>query len=367
MALAGLTGAQKRAGLDVDVAATFVASESTEQAATLQRQGIHAQAIGPARPPLRSHPDIKPTLKPLISSADIIHVHAIWEEIQHVAARLAVAAGKPYIFRPCGMLDPWSLRQSRLKKKIYMAWRLKRDLNRASAIHYTAETERDLASPLKLRPQAIVEPNGLNLSEFADLPAPEEFRRKFPQIGDRRIVLFLSRIHHKKGLDLLIPAFAQAKPDNTVLVIAGPDDQGYGATLNQLIDQHGIREHVLVPGLLKGRDRVEAFAAAELFALPSYQENFGIVVIEALAAGCPVLISDQVNIYREIDRAGVGLIVPTKMEQVAEALQKWSEGARTRRQIEDKARQFVQEHYDWNAIAARWKAHYERILAHGQR
>jgi len=118
----------------------------------------------------------------------------------------------------------------------------------------------------------------------------------------------------------LIPAFAQAAPPDHALVIAGPGEADYIASIKQLIQQHDLADRVIFPGMLNGQAKIAAYAEAELFALPSYQENFGIVVIEALASGTPVLISDQVNIWPEIKKAGVGMICKTEVASVAEAL-----------------------------------------------
>src|SRR4029077_8210169 len=128
-----------------------------------------------------------------IANADVVHIHALYEEVQHQAARIAREHGKPYIFRACGMLTPWSLNQSRLRKKLYMIWRLRSDLNRAAAMNYTTQMERDASAPVGLNPSSIVEPNGVDLHEFEQLPPRGTFRAKHPQLASRRIVLFLGR------------------------------------------------------------------------------------------------------------------------------------------------------------------------------
>jgi glycosyltransferase involved in cell wall biosynthesis len=292
-----------------------------------------------------------------------VHVEALWEEIQHQGAKIAHRLRVPYVISPHGMLDPWSLSQSRLKKQIYMALRLRRDLNRASALHFTTSIERDLTTPLKLKPPAIVEPNGVDLREFDALPARGAFRARHPQIGERPMVLFLSRVHPKKGLDLLVPAFAAAAPPSAVLVIAGPDSDGYAEQVRASAERAGIGERIIFTGMLRGRDRLEPMVDADLFVLPSYQENFGIVVAEALACGCPVIISDQVNIHPEISAAGVGAVVPTKVEPLADAIKRWMSDDSLRRAAAAKAPAFVRERYDWNQIAQRWIGHYEKLAA----
>jgi glycosyltransferase involved in cell wall biosynthesis len=151
-----------------------------------------------------------------------------------------------------------------------------------------------------------------------------------------------------------------------VLVIVGPDADGYGDEIRALAKQHGVVDRLLFTGMLRGRNRIEAFVDADLFALPSYQENFGISVVEALASGCPVLISDQVNIHREIAAGGVGGVVPTEVEPLARELGRWIGDESLRRAAGARGPAFVRERYDWNRIAEHWAAHYAS-LAGGSR
>jgi glycosyltransferase involved in cell wall biosynthesis len=360
-ALAGLTRAQVKAGLKVSVVSSWTGRTHPVLAEQLREAGIDVTLVGPTFGRLQQHPRMHATMDRLVAAADIVHIHALWEEVQHQAARAAQRHGKPYLIRPCGMLDPWSLRQSRLKKKIYMAWRLRQNLQRATAIHFTSQTEAELTAPLALGAPPIIEPNGVSLSEFEELPPPGAFRSRYPQLDGKRMVLFLSRIHHKKGLDLLIPAFAQANVKDAVLVLAGPDHDGYGLTLRSEIVRLGIEDRVIWTGMLYGRDRVAAFADADLFCLPSYQENFGIAVVEALAAGTPVVISDQVNIWQEIQSAAVGGVVPMQTDALAAELQRWLQDASLRNAAAAKAAGFVRDRFDWQEIANRWVGRYAEL------
>ena len=259
------------------------------------------------------------------------------------------------------MLDPWSLAQGALKKRLYLALRMRRNLNGASAIHYTTGVERDLAAPLRLGAPTIVEPIGVDMSEFDPPPARGAFRARFPQFGARRFVIFLGRVHRKKGLDLLIPAFARAADRETALVIAGPDDENYLERVRALVAEHSLNDRAFFPGMLRGRERVEALVDADLFVLPSYQENFGIAVIESLAAGTPVVISDQVNICNEVGEAQVGGVVPTQVEPLAREISRWMTDASLRSETARRAVSFVRERFDWDQIARRWVGHYENL------
>ena len=360
-ALLALVHAQKDAGISVGVASTFAADFRTDAVDRLRWLGIEVHLVGPNRKLLAYHPKIKSMLTPLIESADVVHIHAVWEEIQHRAAKLARRFRKPYLFTPHGMLDRWSLAQSRLKKQIYLKVRLRNDLAHASAVHFADELERDLAGGLNLSTPAIVEKHIVDLSEFQSLPPAGQFRQRHPELGDRPMVLFLSRVHPKKGLDLLIPAFAKLKSDNASLVLAGPAEEEYQSHLTELARQHGVLDRVLFTGMLYGPDRIAAMVDAAVFVLPSHQENFGIVVIESLAAGTPVVISDQVNIHRQITEAQVGQVVPVNVDAIAQAIDRYLLDDALRADTAQRARPFVWKTYDRAEIARHWCEHYERL------
>jgi glycosyltransferase involved in cell wall biosynthesis len=357
-ALLTFVRSQVRAGLSVSVAATWTRAVPPDAAEPLREAGAAVTLIGPCLPPLRWHPRLARDVNKAVANADVVHIHALWEEIQHRAARAAQRRGVPYVFTPHGMLDPWSLRQGAVKKRWYLSLRLRRDLGGAAAIHYTDEQERGLAGSLGISTPAIVEPWGLDLAEFDDPPPAGSFRARHPLVGDRPLVLFLGRLHPKKGLDLLIPAFARARLGDAVLVIAGPGDEAYRAELEARARDALPGDRVVFTGMLRGRERIEALADADLFVLPSHQENFGVAVMEALAAGTPVLVSDRVNTHRQISEAGVGGTVEPTEQSVAEGLRRWMLDEELRRIAAARAAAFVRERHDAQAIAQRWVTHY---------
>lgn len=366
-ALAALACAQRDAGLKVTIASTFAADFRSDAVDRFRALDIPVHLVGPSKKLLAYHPKIAAMLTPLIESADIVHVHALWEEIQHQAAKIARRIGKPYLFTPHGMLDPWSLAQSRTKKKLYLALRLRPDLARASALHFADEVERDLAGGLNLSTPTLVEKHVVDLSEFQNPPPRNQFRNRYSQLGGRPIVLFLSRLHAKKGLDLLIPAFAKLKCRDAALVLAGPVEERYQAHLIALARELGVLDRTIFTGMLYGMDRVAAMVDADVFVLPSHQENFGIVIIEALAAGLPVVISDQVNIHRQITEAKVGQVAPVAVDDIADALDRYLADEELRTQTAARGRSFVRQTYDRLEIARHWLAHYERLVQKGPR
>jgi glycosyltransferase involved in cell wall biosynthesis len=367
--LTGMAAAQAAAGLDVTVLSPWHergTRQHDEVAAALHARGVKTRLFGPVRQRRGVHPEMTAIVRDAVAAADVVHIHAVWEEIQHAAARAAAARGAPYLFTPHGMLDPWNLSNGRWKKRLYLALRLRRDLNGAAAIHAGTPVEADGFARLRLKPPRVVEPFGLDLREFEDLPARGEFHRAHPELGDAPYVLYLGRLHRGKGLELLIPAFAQAAPSQTRLMIAGPDSANFKSELDAMIATAGVADRVLFTGMLRGRDRLAALAGAELLALPSFHENFGMAVVESLAASRPVLVSDQVQLWREITDAGVGGVCKTTVESTAAALRQWLGDPARRDAAAQRARPFALARYDWNAIARNWLRHYTQIAGrHG--
>ena len=175
------------------------------------------------------------------------------------------------------------------------------------------------------------------------------------------MVLFLSRLSPQKGLDVLIPGFARVKDDG-MLVLAGPDYDNYGHSVREWVEQNRLQDRVIFTGMLHGAERVQAFRDADLFVLPSHHENFGIVVAEAMAAGTPVIISREVNIWQEVVEAGAGAAVPGgAVDELAAELKRWLGDAAMRTAAGEKARAFARSHYDWQNIANRWVGHYAEL------
>ena len=363
-AVIGLAAAQARAGLSVSVLSSFLPGEDAGPAKTeLEAAGVRVTLVGPAVRTLTAwHPKLRPTIHRLLERTDVVHVHALWEEAQHRAMRTARRHGIPYVVSPHGMLATWSLGQRSLKKQLYLALRLRANLDVATAIHFTTNEEAKQVAALGLKPPALVEALGLDLAEFATLPPAGSFRERYPELIGKPVALFMSRLHAKKGLDLLIPAFAKAAPAHARLVIAGPDEGGYEATVRKLVEQHGLTGRTTFTGMLKGRDRIAALADADVFVLPSYQENFGIVVPEALAAGTPAILSDQVNFAEHLAGQPFAQVVSCRVDAVADALKTWLGDGTPRAALSEAARTWTLARFGWPAIAERWVKHYERLV-----
>jgi len=360
---ARLAAAQAARGHDVHVVSYSRREVDQRVAAQLaavpHRQLVHFHPV--ADPDLLerlSGRRARATLKQLTASADFVHIHGLWGGILYAAAATARRHAVPYCFRPAGMLDPWSLAQSRWKKRAALLAGYRAALERARFIHVLNDDERRLIQPLRLRAPAVVIPNGVFLEEIQPLPAPGTFRATQPALAGDPFVLFLSRLHSKKGLDVLAQAFtllATRRP-HVRLVVAGPDE-GAGADFLARVQAGGHGDRVHVVGPLYGRDKVAALADAACFCLPSRQEGFSVAIIEALACGRPVVISEACH-FPEVARAGAGRIVALDPAAVAAALDDTLEDSAFAARAGAVGAALVRERYTWDAIAEQCLALY---------
>lgn len=288
-------------------------------------------ALGPAKLGYRYSPALVPWLHANRRRFDAVIVNGLWQYPGLAAWRALAGTDTPYFVFTHGMLDPWFKRTyplKHLKKWLYWPWAEYRVLRDARAVLFTSEEERRLArkSFWLYRANEVVTAYGTDTPpQDADGQLATAFRAAHPETQGKRLLLFLSRIHEKKGCDLLIEAFARVAADDPTLhlVIAGPDQTGWQATLLLQARRLGMTDRITWPGMLQGDAKWGAFHAAEVFCLPSHQENFGIVVAEALGCGKPVLISDRVNIWREIAADGAGIVRPDSVEGTVDALRTW--------------------------------------------
>lgn len=287
------------------------------------------EALGPSRATYGMSPRFVPWLRDNAAQFDAVVVNGIWQFNSFGVWKALRGTGKHYFVFPHGMLDPWFKRTYPLKhakKWFYWPWAEYRVLRDASSVLFTCEEERRLARDSFWLYRCNERVVSLGISRPSGDPDTqrEMFLRRFPDCRGKRIVLFLGRIHEKKGCDLLIRAFAavaSAQPDLR-LVMAGPEQQN-STSWRDLANELGVADRIVWTGMLSGDLKWGALRAAEVFALPSHQENFGIAVVEALACGVPVLISREVNIWREIVEDGAGLAEPDTEEGTTKLLRDW--------------------------------------------
>ncbi len=341
----------------------FEADLAPQELAGGVRQLTFAVDLPPAY--LRLSRPLAKALAERIRTFDLVHIHSLYFFTTLAAGFYARRHRVPYVLEPHGSLDPYLYRRHRGRKRLIEALYQDRLFRQAAAVHYTTSDERDLAAPYSFQRPAFVVPLGLHLEAYRPLPPAGSFRARHPEIGERRILLFLGRLNFKKGLDVLARAFgrvAQARAD-VHLVIAGPDNDGYQPAIERWLQAEGVLERTTFTGMLIGTAKLAALGDADLFLLPSYTENFGIAVVEAMACRLPVLISDRVNIWREVQAHGAGEVEPCDPERVA---------ARVLAMLADPARlasygrqgeAAVRRLFDWTSIGARMEAAYEAIIA----
>lgn len=292
-------------------------------------------------------------------SLDIVHLHGIWLDLCRDTAIWARSNKMPLVISPHGMLEPWALNHKRFKKQIAMALYQRRDLKSAHAFHACSQQEAENIRRLGLTQPIAVIPNGVQLPEF---------RAQGVEVrGQKKTVLFLSRINPKKGLPMLLDVWRRVASDDWRLVIAGNDDANHLPVVQRKIQELGLGAQVELVGPLFGAAKEEAFLNADLFVLPSYSENFGIVVTEALGYQVPVLTTTGCP-WKELETEGCGWWVDPTPEGIEVGLRK---ALSTKNEelfaMGLRGRDLVERCYLWPAIATNMSIFYEWLLNGGDK
>ncbi len=322
---------------------------------------------------------IAKALKDNLKDFDLIYIVNIWSYPAAIAARYSRLYRKPYILVPSGMLYPNTLSKKIWKKWPYYHFIVKRDLKYASAIHYTAEYEAERTHLfLGLENRAIVVPNGIELSEFCDSPSRDKLIAHYPYLEDKEIILFLGRMHWIKGLDILIKAYAKIlkEREDIHLLMVGNDEGGYTKKVKKWLKRlrinymdYGLGDRgyaekakVTFTGMLTGTDKIAAYSGSDIFVLPSYSENFGMSAVEAMACGLPVIISNKVGIYKEIERHKAGIIIDTNSKSLYQGIKLLLEDPELRKEIAMNGRRLAKEYYNIDKVADKMTEAYREIL-----
>jgi glycosyltransferase involved in cell wall biosynthesis len=303
-------------------------------------------------------------LRQKIPAIDLVHLHSLYLFHNLVAGHYCRQYAIPYLIRPQGTLDPFIYRRHRGRKRLMELMFEHRNIRKAAALHFTTAEEAELASPVTFQTPGLVVPLGFDSTELALLPEAGRFRAGHPELGNKRIILFFGRVNFKKGLDILVKAFGAVtrKREDVHLVIAGPDNEGWGDKVRTWLSEAGLLGRTTFTGMLLGPEKLAVLRDADMFVLPSYSENFGIAVIEAMAAGLPVIISDKVNIWREVQASGAGRVVPCDAGPLAEQILELLAQPELARQMGRNGRTLVQEHFQWPRIAQNLVAAYAQII-----
>jgi glycosyltransferase involved in cell wall biosynthesis len=288
-------------------------------------------------------------LRRLAPTFDVLHIHWLYNFSPLAAAWAAQRAGVPYLVTPAGSLDPNLMRKNRWLKAIYMRTLGGYITGRAAGIIYTTEAERRLANLPNRKVPTHVIPVGLDGRQYEALPVRGGFRARFPELVDKKVVMFLSRLHPQKGLDLLIQAFKEIgrRHERAHLLIVGADGNDYARQVKVWVQEAGLSSRVTFSGRVADELKVSAYVDCDIFVLPSRAENFGAVVTEAMACGCPVVISDRVNLCGEVAAADAGVVVPCSVEGVVAGLDRVLRDENLARRISANGQRLVRRRFTW--------------------
>ena len=291
----------------------------------------------------------------------VVHQHGIWLRSSHAVTRFAHENKLPLVVAPRGMLEPWALNHRKLKKKLAWALYQERDLEKATAFHATAQSEADSIRRLGFNQPIAVIPNGVHLPQIT-----KDQLKIGASNTEKKTALFLSRINPKKGLPMLLDAWGRLAPADWRLVIAGNDDSNHLPVIERKISEQGLGERVVIAGPIFGEAKEAAYRNADLFVLPSYSENFGIVVAEALGFGVPVLTTTGCP-WQELQTHKCGWWVEPTPAGIETAL---SEALRTTNEelssMGRRGRRLVEKNYQWSGIAERMLEFYGWLLDGGR-
>lgn len=298
----------------------------------------------------------------IFGDADAIHLHGVWANCNHQLARLAERMSKPVVVSPHGMLDDWSMAQGAAKKKLHLTLVGRKTLAQARAVHCTARAELEQAGKYFPAGKGVVIPLLFDIAQFGTLPGPGPATEAFAGLRtDLPRVLFLSRLHVKKGVEVLIRALASGAKLNApfTLLLAGPSDPPeYVESLKALARDEGVAEHVHFLGMVTGREKLSLYQAADVFALPTSQENFGYVLYEALACGTPVVTTRGVDTWPELEASGGATIVESDERAIRLAIRAIVDDPTKRAAMGEAGRAWALTHLDREATIEHYEAMY---------
>jgi len=308
-----------------------------------------------------------------ITDYDIVCIHVVFSFSTTSAAWHARRQRVDYIVVPHGVLNRWGMKNRRPFLKMLSSRLVESSILRdAAAMYYTSGAERREAEQSGATARAVIIPHGINVAEYQNLPDPEIFLKRFPQARGKKLVLFLSRLDAKKGLNLLLDSWAEnrkseignRKLEGWLLVIGGSGEEDYVRGLRDRAAQLKLDEDIIWTGFLSGVDKLSAFAAATIFILPSYSENFGIALIEAMAAGLPCLTTPGVALAEDVQAraADVLMVVPPETKPLAVALEQLQRNPALREQLGANAKRMATEQFTPSSMGISLKKLYEEIL-----
>lgn len=309
---------------------------------------------------LSASPALKIFMRREIQKADVIHNHSVWMLPNSYSSRIGLKQDKPVVITAHGALEPWALQNSDWKKKLVGRWFQFKDLQTASCIHVNSKSELGGIRQMGLDQTAAIIPNGVNLFEFENLPPADQFAKEFSLPKDKRYILFMGRLHKKKGLDLLVQAWAKlaSRFADWHLVVAGPDD-GLLPECKDIVAAAGSHSHVTFTGNLQGVQKQQALSACSMFVLPSHSEGFSMAVIEAMACRLPVLLTPGCN-FPEAAQHGAAVQVEASITGTIDGLEELlTKSPAELQDMGNRGRDLVESGYTWDIVARKTLDLYE--------
>ena len=304
---------------------------------------------------------LRRALKKRLHEFDLVHIHWLYVYPTLVAARECLKQGVPYFLAPRGMLDSNAIHMKGFyKKKLYLKLVERSHLYGARGLHYTSQGEMKQSIVAKQSIPSFVVNNGLDLDKYNNINPLNSFDEQFPEIKDKKNVLFLGRINYIKGLDLLATAWKMVIKEipDAHLIIAGPDNDDYKKKIVAQLQDDKVLSNTTFTGLLSDAEKISAFRRVQVFVAPSYLESFGMSIIEAMASKKPVVVTDRVNIYPEIVDCDAGIVTSCNSEDIANALITLLKDPKKAKIMGSNGYNLVKEKFDWQLIAADMKKLY---------
>jgi glycosyltransferase involved in cell wall biosynthesis len=297
-----------------------------------------------------------------IAECDVLHLHGVWVPSALQCANIAQKMRKPYVLSVRGMLDDWCMAQQPAKKRLYLSLGARRMLEKAGWVHCTAEFEFEQARKWFPKGRGKVIPNLMEIKGFNTMPGPELARQKFEILRNGLpAVLFLSRVHIKKGIELLIEASAKLRAsglDHNVM-IAGDGEPAYVESLKKHAAQLNMSDRVAFLGMVTGKDKLSLFEACRLFVLPTYQENFGFVFYESLGAAVPMITTPDVDTWPELKASGGALIVERDVNKYVTAMREMLSDPDRCRRMGEAGKAWLFENMDPAKLVTRYEEIYQ--------
>lgn len=364
-----LVKALRQCGVDAEIATTNDNGPSLLDVPLNQRieyEDVPIWFFPRFSPPLKEYifsPSITGWLWQHLQDYDILETHYLFSYASTCAGAIARWQGVPYTVRTMGQLAGWALAQSRLKKQIYAFLIERHNLNRASAIHCTSAGEAEDVRHFGIQTPSITLPLGVELS-VAYPQAKQKLHDVYKIPEETPVVLFLSRLHYKKRPDLLLHALKKLVQENHDfhLILAGSGEPDYSAYLTNLVSSLGLAERTSMPGFVMGEEKELLLQGSDLFALPSFSENFGLAVAEAMCHGLPVIVTSGVQIAPEIAAQSAGLVVEGEVDALGSAIFQLLASPSLRRQLGENGKSLATRRYSWKAIASDLASVYTAIV-----